>query len=78
MEKAEFLQEVKNHMKNNKNSWINQYFIVDGHKIGLKLYMGTKTATINRLEIDGLNAPSLYDLTQKKAIETIDEYMTRS
>lgn len=78
MTKAEFLQHIKNHMKNNKNSWINQYFFVDGHKIGLKLYTGTKTTTINRLEIDGLMTPSFYDLTQKKVLETIDEYMTRS
>lgn len=78
MTKAEFLEAVKNHMKNCKNSWINQYFMVDGHKVGLKLYMSIKTATINRLEIDGLNAPSLYDLTQKKALETIDEYITRA
>lgn len=78
MTKAEFLEAVKNHMKNCKNSWINQYYTVDGHKVGLKLWMDRTKASIHRMTIDGLQTPGLYDATQKKTIEVITDYLNRA
>ena len=78
MTKAEFLEAVKNHMKNCKNSWINQYFTVDGHTIGLKLWMDRTKASVYRFEIDGLQTPGLYELSQKKTIEVITDYLNRA
>lgn len=78
MTKAEFLELVKAHMKNCKNSWINQYFTVDGHTIGLKLWMDRAKASIYRLEIDGLQTPSAHDLTQKNTLAFIADYLNRA
>lgn len=78
MTKAEFLEAVKNHMKNCKNSWINQYYTVDGHTVGLKLWMDRTKASIHRMTIDGLQTPGLYDATQKKTIEVITDYLNRA
>ncbi len=78
MTKAEFMQHIKDHMKNCKNSWINQYFIVDGHTVGLKLWMDRTKASIHRMTIDGLQTPGHYDMTQKKTIEVIADYLSRA
>lgn len=78
MTKAEFMQHIKDHMKNCKNSWINQYFIVDGHKIGLKLWMDRTKASVYRFEIDGLQTPSAHNLTQKNTLAFIEDYLSRA
>lgn len=78
MTKAEFIQHIKNHMKNCKNSWINQYFTVDGHKVGLKMWMDRTKASVYRFEIDGLQTPSAHDLTQKNTVAFIEDYLSRA
>jgi len=77
MTKAEFIELVKAHMKNNKNSWFNEINVVDGHNIGLKLWMDRTKASIHRMEIDGLNTGGIYEMTQKKTIEVITDYLNR-
>lgn len=39
MSRDEFIKEVKNTMRNNKNSWYNKLIEVDGKTIGLKMFI---------------------------------------
>ena len=78
MTKAEFIELVKAHMKNNKTMWFNELNTVDGHTVGLKLWMDRTKASIHRMTIDGLQTPGLYDLSQKKTIEVITNYLNRA
>ena len=77
MTKAEFIELVKAHMKNNKNSWLNGIYLVDTHNIGIKLWMDATKASIHRMQIDGLQTGGIYEMTQKKTIEVITDYLNR-
>lgn len=72
MTKAEFIAMVKNHMRNNKNTWLNGTFEVDGHIIGIKLF----DKSIQNMTIDGLSTGGMWDIpTQKKVLEIISRYI---
>ena len=68
MTKAEFISDIKNHLKTKKNEWYNKRIEVDGKNVGLKFY----GKNVQKLEIDGLDRGGLWDIaTQKKMIEYI-------
>lgn len=68
MTKAEFIKVVKDHMRNNKNQWLNQRFIVDGKNVGIKLF----NKSIQAMEIDGVRYGGVWEIpTQKQVVEII-------
>ena len=75
MSRDEFIKEVKNTMRNNKNSWYNKLLEVDGKTIGLKMFID-KHISIQRLEAaDGCGMPSMWDITQKEALNAISKVL---
>lgn len=72
MTKEEYLQDVKNHLRNNKNEWYNKRVLVDGHSVGLKFF----GKDMQRMEVDGIQYGGLYDIpTQKAFLKTISDNM---